>query len=171
MDLSIWTYILSILLVSYTWNKTAFDCKSLLRWAKSNESCSGNKQIEANDCLFLLHDQSSSDSGIKAKCDDHFCMVYDICLPKVFKESRKKQKNGRIIFYQDNASSHASAQTTEFLKFSNIELKGHPLYIMIWHQKIILFSHIKAKSREQGFSTLEERIDAFKSHVLVIPSS
>ena len=49
-----------------------------------------------------------------------------ICYPEVFGEIRKTIKRRRIILHQDNASSHTSRQTTEYLSTQNIELMGHP---------------------------------------------
>lgn len=80
-----------------------------------------------------------------------------ICLPEVF---------GEIIFHHDNASSHTSAQTKTFLDAQNIELMGHPPYSPdLAPNDFFLFPHIKKKLRGQRFSTPEEAVDAFKTHV------
>ena len=51
-----------------------------------------------------------------------------ICLPEIFDEIWKTNKRRRVIFHQDNASSHTSRQITEYLYTQNIELMGHPPY-------------------------------------------
>lgn len=95
-----------------------------------------------------------------------------ICLPEVIGEIRKKQKKRRIILHHDNASSHTSAQTKEFLKLENIELMGHPPYSPdLAPNDFFLFPYIKNKLRGQRFSTPEEAVDAFKMHVLELTKS
>lgn len=95
-----------------------------------------------------------------------------ICLPEVFREIRKKNKKRRIILHHDNASSHTSAQTKEFLTGQNIELMGHPPYSPdLAPNDFFLFPHIKKKLRGQRFSTPEEAVDAFKTLVLEVPQS
>lgn len=104
-----------------------------------------------------------------------------ICLPEVFGEVRKKKKKRRSSkkaeeeanhLHHDNASSHTSAQAKEFLTGQNIELMGHPPYSPdLAPNDFFLFPHIKNKLRGQRFSTPEEAVDAFKTHVLELPQS
>lgn len=95
-----------------------------------------------------------------------------ICLPKVLEEIRKTNKTRRIILHHDNASSHTSAKTREYLSGQNIELMGHPAYSPdLAPNDFFLFPHIKNKLRGQRFSTPEEAVDAFKTHVLEVSQS
>ena len=95
-----------------------------------------------------------------------------ICLLKVLEEIRKTNKKRRIILHHDNASSHTSAKTREYLSGQNIELMGHPAYSPdLAPNDFFLFPHIKNKLRGQRFSTPEEAVDAFKTHVLEVSQS
>lgn len=95
-----------------------------------------------------------------------------ICLPEVFGELRKTNRRRRIILHHDNASSHTSAQTKDFLSTQNVELMGHPAYSPdLAPNDFFLFPSIKNKLRGQRFSTPEEAVDAFKNHVLSLPDS
>jgi histone-lysine N-methyltransferase SETMAR len=95
-----------------------------------------------------------------------------ICLPHVFEVIRKKSKKRRIILHHDNASSHTAAPTMAFLTGQKIELMGHPPYSPdLAPNDYFLFPTIKNKLRGQRFSTPEEAVEAFKSHVLEVPSS
>lgn len=94
------------------------------------------------------------------------------CLPKVFGEIRKNNFKRRIILHHDNASSHTSAQTSDYLSSENIELMGHPPYSPdLAPNDFYLFPTIKNKMRGHRFSTPEEAVEAFKSHVLEVPQS
>lgn len=95
-----------------------------------------------------------------------------ICLPEIFKEIRKNNQRRRIILHHDNASSHTSVQTTQYLTGQNIELMGHPPYSPdLAPNDFFLFPFVKNKLRGQRFMTPEEAVDAFKMHVLEIPQS
>lgn len=95
-----------------------------------------------------------------------------ICLPEVFGELRKDNRRRRIILHHDNASSHTSYATTEFLSNQKIELMSHPPYSPdLAPNDFFLFPNIKNKLRGQRFSTPEEAVDAFKNHVLEVPQS
>ena len=95
-----------------------------------------------------------------------------ICLPEVFTKIRETNHRRRIILHHDNASSHTSGQTKTFLSSHNIELMGHPPYSpCLAPNDFFLFPHIKKKMRGQRFSTPEEAVDMFKSHVLEVPQS
>lgn len=95
-----------------------------------------------------------------------------ICLPKVFGELRKNNAKRRIILHHDNASSHTSHETSEYLATQNIELMGHPPYSPdLAPNDFFLFPTIKGKLRGQRFSTPEEAVEAFKNHVLELPQS
>jgi [histone H3]-lysine36 N-dimethyltransferase SETMAR len=92
-----------------------------------------------------------------------------ICLPEVFKEMREKNKRRRIILHHDNASSHTSRQTNEFLTTENIELMSHPPYSPdLAPNDFFLFPYIKDKLRGQRFTSAEEAVEAFKNHVLEV---
>lgn len=95
-----------------------------------------------------------------------------ICLPEVIEKIRQNKQKRRIILHHDNASSHTSTETKEFLTSQNIELTGHPPYSPdLAPNDFFLFPHIKKKLRGQRFSTPEEAVDAFKTLVLKIPQS
>lgn len=95
-----------------------------------------------------------------------------ICLPKVFSEIRKTNTRRRIILHHDNASSHTSHQTSDFLSTQHIELMGHPPYSPdLAPNDFFLFPSVKNKLRGQRFSTPEEAVDAFKTHVSEIPQT
>ena len=65
-----------------------------------------------------------------------------------------------------------SAQTSAYLDGQNIELMGHPPYSPdLAPNDFFLFPYVKNKLRGQRFSTPEEAVDAFKSHVSDIPTS
>lgn len=95
-----------------------------------------------------------------------------ICLPEVFEKIRKNSPQRRIILHHDNASCHKSAETNNFLEGQKIELTGHPPYSPdLAPNDFYLFPNIKNKLRGQRFSSREEAVDAFKTHVLDIPQS
>lgn len=95
-----------------------------------------------------------------------------ICLPEVFGELRKSNAKRRIILHHDNASSHTSHQTSEYLATQNIELMGHPPYSPdLAPNYFFLFPTIKNKLRGQRFSSPEGAVEAFKNHVLELSSS
>lgn len=95
-----------------------------------------------------------------------------ICLPVVFGEIRKTNKNCRIILHQDNASSHTSHETTSFFTNQKIELMGHPPYSPdLAPNDFFLFPTIKDKLRGQRFLSAEEAVEAFKNHVLEVPDA
>jgi histone-lysine N-methyltransferase SETMAR len=95
-----------------------------------------------------------------------------ICLPEVFGELRRNNAKRRIILHHDNASSHTSHQTSEYLGTQNIELMGHPPYSPDLAPKdFFLFTKIKDKLRDQRFSSPEEAVEAFKNHVLELSHS
>lgn len=92
-----------------------------------------------------------------------------ICLPEVFGEIRKTNPRRRIILHHDNASSHTSRQTSEFLSSQNIELMTHPPYSPdLAPNDFFLFPNIKGKLRGQRFTSAEEAVEAFKNHVLKV---
>ena len=95
-----------------------------------------------------------------------------ICLPEVFGELRKTNPFRRIILHHDNASSHTSYQTREYLSTQKIELMGHPPYSPdLAPNDFFLFPKIKDKLRGKRFSSPEEAVEAFKSHVLELSIS
>ena len=75
-----------------------------------------------------------------------------ICLPVVFKEIRKTNRQWRITLYHDNASLHISAQTTGFLSSQNIDLMSHSPYSCdLAPNDFFLFPYVKNKMRGQRF--------------------
>lgn len=91
------------------------------------------------------------------------------CLPEVFVELRKNNPFRRIVLHHDNASSHKSAQTNEYLSTQKIELMGHPPYSPdLAPNDFFLFPYIKKKMRGIRFSTPEEAVETFKNHVFEI---
>lgn len=95
-----------------------------------------------------------------------------ICLAEVFNKLRETNPKRRIILHHDNASSHTSAQTTQYLTGENIELMGHPPYSPdLAPNDFFLFPTIEDKLRGQRFSSPEEAVEAFKNHVLELSSS
>lgn len=95
-----------------------------------------------------------------------------ICLPEVFGKLRETNPNRRIILHHDNASSHTSHQTIEYLTTQKIELMGHPPYSPdLAPNDFYLFPRIKDKLRGQRFTSPEEAVEAFKNHVLELSHS
>jgi hypothetical protein len=88
----------------------------------------------------------------------------------MFMKIRKTSKNRRIILHQDNASCHTPAQTRAYLTGQKIELMSHPAYSPdLAPNDFFLFPCIKNKLRGRKFSTPEEAVHAFKTHVLEVP--
>lgn len=95
-----------------------------------------------------------------------------ICLPEVFGKLRETNLKRRIILHHDNASSHTSRHTSEYLATQNIELMTHPPYSPdLAPNDFFLFPRIKDKMRGQRFSSPEEAVKAFKCHVLELSTS
>jgi len=95
-----------------------------------------------------------------------------VCLPEVFSRIRKINRRRRIILHHDNASSHTSSETTEYLYAKNVELMGHPAYSPdLAPADFYLFPTIKKKLRGEWFETPEEAIDAYNMHILSLPHS
>lgn len=81
-----------------------------------------------------------------------------ICLPEVFEEIRKINRRRRITLHHDNASSHTSHQTSEFLSTQNIVLMGHPAYSPdLAPNDYFLFPTIKKKCVDNVFRLLKKR--------------
>lgn len=95
-----------------------------------------------------------------------------VCLPEVLSEIRKNNCRKRVFLHHDNASSHTSAQTKDYLLAQNVKLTGHPPYSPdLAPNDYFLFPTIKKKLRGQRFPTPEEAVNAFKNLVLEVPSS
>lgn len=95
-----------------------------------------------------------------------------ICLPEVFNKLRETNSKQRIILHHDNASSHTSHQTSEYLSTQKIEMMGHPPYSPdLAPNDFFLFPKIKDKLRGQRFSSPEDAVEEFKNHVLELSSS
>lgn len=95
-----------------------------------------------------------------------------ICLPEVIDTMRKRNRKRRIILHHDNASAHTAAQTVGYLKEKNVELMAHPPYSPnLSPCDFFLFPMVKKKMHGQRFSTPKEAVQAFRQHILDIPSS
>lgn len=69
-----------------------------------------------------------------------------ICLPEIFGEIRKTNPNKQIVLHHDNASSHKSKQTSDYLYRENIKLMGHPPYSPdLVPNDFFLIPHVKEK--------------------------
>ncbi|CAH1987794.1 unnamed protein product [Acanthoscelides obtectus] len=80
-----------------------------------------------------------------------------ICLPKVITELRKINPEGRIILHQDNASSHTTQKTRQYLTEENVELLDHPPYSPdLSPNEIFTFPKIKNRLRGQRFQSPEQ---------------
>lgn len=49
-----------------------------------------------------------------------------ICLPEIFGDMRKANRQRYLIFHQNNTSSHTSAQTNDSMSTQKIELMAYP---------------------------------------------
>ena len=86
------------------------------------------------------------------KVNSEWCTT--ICLPDVFKEIRKTNRQRWITLHHDNASSHTSAQATAFLSTKNIDLMSHPPHIPdLAPNHFFLFPYVKNRMRGQRFLT------------------
>ncbi|CAH1995549.1 unnamed protein product [Acanthoscelides obtectus] len=85
-----------------------------------------------------------------------------ICLPKIITELRKINPERIIILHQDNASSHTTQKTRQYLREENVELLDHPQYSPdLSSNDFFTFPKIKNK----------EAVDAFKNAVLNLPAN
>ena len=92
-----------------------------------------------------------------------------ICLPVVFQEIWKINRQRRITLHHDNASSNTSARTTAFLSTQNIDLMIHPPYSPhLGPNDIFLFPYVRNKMRDVD---TYRAADAFRMHVLEVPQS
>ncbi|GBP29050.1 Histone-lysine N-methyltransferase SETMAR [Eumeta japonica] len=95
-----------------------------------------------------------------------------ICLPEVFEEIRKNNRQRKIILHHDSAGYHTSTETIRFLEDQKIELTDHPPYSpVLAPNDFYLFPRVKSKLRGQRFASHEEAFDACKVHALGIPQS
>ncbi|CAH1990849.1 unnamed protein product [Acanthoscelides obtectus] len=95
-----------------------------------------------------------------------------ICLPKVITELRKINPERRIIFHQDNESSHTAQKTRQYLTEENVELLDHPPYSFdLSPNDLFTFPKIINRLRGQRFQSPEEIVDAFKNAVLDLPAN
>ncbi|CAH1966256.1 unnamed protein product [Acanthoscelides obtectus] len=93
-----------------------------------------------------------------------------ICLPKVITELRKIRR--RAILHQDNANSHTSQKTRQYLTEENVELFDHSSYSPdLSPNDFFTFLKIKNRLRGQRFQSPEEAVDAFKNAVLDLPAN
>ncbi|CAH1962521.1 unnamed protein product [Acanthoscelides obtectus] len=80
-----------------------------------------------------------------------------ICLPKVITELRKVNPERRIILHQDNARSHTTQKTRQYLTEENVELLDHPPYSPdLSPNDFFTFPKIKYRLRGQRFQSPEE---------------
>ncbi|GBP68206.1 Histone-lysine N-methyltransferase SETMAR [Eumeta japonica] len=94
-----------------------------------------------------------------------------ICLPEVFEEIRKNNRQRRIILH-DDASCHTSTETTRISEGQKNRIDELPPYNPdLAPNGFYLFPSVKNKLRGQRYSSRKEPIDAFKVHVLEIPQS
>ncbi|CAH1977563.1 unnamed protein product [Acanthoscelides obtectus] len=94
-----------------------------------------------------------------------------ICLPKVITELRKINPERRIIFHQDNASSHTAQKTIQYLTEENVELLDHPPYSPdLSPNDFFTFPKIENRMRGQRFQSPQQAVDAFKNAVLELPA-
>ncbi|CAH2106193.1 unnamed protein product [Euphydryas editha] len=86
-----------------------------------------------------------------------------ICLPEVFVKIRKTNPRRRIIFHHDNASSHTSRQTSDFLSSQYIELMTRPPYSPdLTPNDFFFFSNIKEERKNcygKWFERMQKCID------------
>ncbi|GBO99042.1 Histone-lysine N-methyltransferase SETMAR [Eumeta japonica] len=95
-----------------------------------------------------------------------------MCLPEIFKEMRKNNRQRRIIIQHDNTNYHTSVETTRFLESQKIGLTGRlPYSSNLTPKAFYLFPSVKNELRGQRFLSREEAVDAFKMQVLEIPQS
>ncbi|CAH1991590.1 unnamed protein product, partial [Acanthoscelides obtectus] len=82
-----------------------------------------------------------------------------ICLPKVITELRKINPERRIILHQDNASSHTTQKTRQYLTEENVELFHHPPYSPdLSPNEFFTFPKTKNSLRGQRFQSPEEAV-------------
>ncbi|CAH2005396.1 unnamed protein product [Acanthoscelides obtectus] len=94
-----------------------------------------------------------------------------ICLPKVITELRKINRERRIILHQDNASSHTTQKTRQYLTEENVELLDHPPYSPdLSPNDFFTFPKIKNRLRGQRFQS-PEAVNTFKNAVLDLPAN
>ncbi|CAH1992572.1 unnamed protein product [Acanthoscelides obtectus] len=95
-----------------------------------------------------------------------------ICLPKVITELRKINPERRIILHQDNASTHTSQKTRQYLTEENVDLLDHPPFSPhLSNNDFFTFPKIKNRLRGQRFQSSEEAVDAFKNAVFDLPAN
>ncbi|CAH1962421.1 unnamed protein product [Acanthoscelides obtectus] len=95
-----------------------------------------------------------------------------ICLPKVITELRKINPERRIILHPDNARSHTTQKTRQYLTEENVELLDYPPYSPdLSPNDFFTFPKIKNRLRGQRFQSPEEAVDAFKNAVLDLPAN
>ncbi|CAH1959831.1 unnamed protein product [Acanthoscelides obtectus] len=91
---------------------------------------------------------------------------------QVITELRKINSERRIILHQDNASSHTTQKTRQYLTEENVELLDHPPYSPdLTPNDFFTFQKIKNRRRGQRFQSSEEAVDVFKNAVLDLPAN
>ncbi|CAH1959795.1 unnamed protein product [Acanthoscelides obtectus] len=87
-------------------------------------------------------------------------------------ELRKINPERRIILHQDNASSHITQKTRQYLTEENVELLDHSAYSPdLSPNDFFTFPKIKNKLRGQRFQSPEEVVDTFNNAVLDLPAN
>ncbi|CAH2000207.1 unnamed protein product [Acanthoscelides obtectus] len=99
-------------------------------------------------------------------------MVATFVSKAVITELRKINPERRIILHQDNASSHTTQKTRQYLTEENVELLDHPPYSPdLSPNDFFTFPKIKNRLRGQRFQSSEEAVDAFKNAILDLPAN
>lgn len=98
-------------------------------------------------------------------------MVYTtICLPEFFEVKRKNNQRGIIILHHDNASCAHRTKQLSIWQVKNQLMVRPPYSPDLTSNDLFLFPSVKIALRGQQFSMPEEEVDAFKMHILEVPS-
>lgn len=85
------------------------------------------------------------------------------CLPKVFAEMRKTNRNRSIILHHNNESAHISARTTDFSKANNVLVMSHcPYSPDLSPCDFFLFPVVKNQMSGQRFSSPQTAVQAYE---------
>uniref|UniRef100_A0A1B0CCE3 Zinc finger protein-like 1 homolog n=1 Tax=Lutzomyia longipalpis TaxID=7200 RepID=A0A1B0CCE3_LUTLO len=96
-----------------------------------------------------------------------WCTV--ICLPEVIAKIRVHFPGTPIILYHDNANSHASKQTSNYLRSQSIELMPYcPDSPDLSPSDYFFFPNVRRKMRGECFTSPEAAVEAYRSHTIEI---
>ena len=88
-------------------------------------------------------------------------------MSEVINESRRTNRNRRIILHRNNASCHSARQTVDFLSSNNIDLMTHcPYSPDLSSNDFFLFPNIKNKMRGERFESPEAAVETFRTLLL-----